>query len=62
MPFDLQLNARPRKAVDFRPGEYVAYWRKQKWVQGKLNQCGRWYGCAVVLGKVGRNLVIMHRP
>ena len=57
----LALNARPRKAVDFQPGDYVCYWRNQKWIQGKLNQGGRWYGCAIVLGTVGRNLVIMHR-
>ena len=57
----LALNARPRKAVDFQPGDYVCYWRNQKWIQGKLNQGGRWYGCAIVLGAVGRNLVIMHR-
>ena len=57
----LALNARPRKAVDFQPGDYVCYWRHQKWVKGKLQQGGRWYGCAIVLGTVGRNIVLMHR-
>jgi hypothetical protein len=57
----LALNARPRKAVDFQPGDYVCYWRHQKCVKGKLQQGGRWYGCAIVLGTVGRNIVLMHR-
>ena len=55
------LLARPRKTVVFNPGDLVAYWRNQKWVQGQLHQGGQWYGTAVVLGQVGRNLVIVHR-
>ena len=55
------LLARPRKPVNFQPGDLVAYWRDQKWTNGQLNQGGRWYGTAVVLGAVGRNLVIVHR-
>ena len=50
------LLARPRVSRDFRPGDLVAYWRNQKWVKGELNQQGRWYGTAIVLGFVGKNL------
>ena len=39
----------------------MAYYRGQKWIEGQLNQQGRWYGTAIVLGYVGRNLVIAHR-
>ncbi|CAK9010335.1 unnamed protein product [Durusdinium trenchii] len=39
----------------------VAYWRNQKWVQGSLHAGGKWWGTAIVLGKVGRNYVLMHR-
>ena len=39
----------------------VAYWQNQKWVQGQLQQGGQWYGVAIVLGHVGRNLVLIHR-
>lgn len=55
------LLARPRRYVEYSPGDMVAYWRNQKWVQGKLEQGGKWYGTAIVLGKVGRNLVLLHR-
>lgn len=55
------LLARPRVSRDFRPGDLVAYWRNQKWVKGELNQQGRWYGTAIVLGFVGKNLVLAHR-
>ena len=55
------LLARPRRQFDFKPGESVAYWRCQKWIQGKLQQGGRWYGPAIVIGTVGRNLILIHR-
>ena len=55
------LNARPRVNHDYQPGDLVAYWRDQKWVKGTLQLGGRWWGTAVVLGKVGRNFVLMHR-
>eukprot|EP00435_Cladocopium_sp_Y103_P019702 s2149_g4.t1 len=55
------LLARPRVPLHYEPGALVAYWRCQKWVQGKLVQGGQWYGTAVVLGHVGRNLVLAHR-
>ena len=55
------LMARPRVTRDFKPGDLVAYYRGQKWIEGQLNQQGRWYGTVIVLGYVGRNLVIAHR-
>ena len=55
------LAVRPRRHLDFAPGTYVAYWRTQKWQQGVLEKGGRWHGPAIVLGKVGRNHVIIHR-
>eukprot|EP00435_Cladocopium_sp_Y103_P003701 s6229_g1.t1 len=55
------LLARPRVAQEFVPGDLVAYWRNQKWVQGKLQTGGKWYGTAIILGKVGRNFVLLHR-
>ena len=39
----------------------VAYWRDQKWHQGLLSKGGKWYGSGVVLGLIGRNVVIAHR-
>ena len=57
----VSLLARPRRVVDFQPGDLVAYWRSQKWVKGQLHQNARWYGGAIVLGKVGRNLILLHR-
>lgn len=55
------LVARPRVTRDFRPGDIVAYWRDQKWQKGQLRVGGRWYGSAVVLGLIGRNVVVCHR-
>ena len=55
------LLARPRRPVDVQPGSLVAYWRDQKWVRGMLHQGGRWYGPAVVVGSVGRNVIVLHR-
>eukprot|EP00435_Cladocopium_sp_Y103_P016757 s3691_g4.t1 len=55
------LAARPRAARTFRAGDIVAYWRDQKWSQGVLSRGGRWYGSAVVLGNIGKNVVIVHR-
>ena len=55
------LLARSRVDRDFRAGDVVAYWRDQKWNQGKLSKGGRWYGSGVVLGLVGRNVIIAHR-
>ena len=55
------LLARPRRQFDFKPGDLVAYWRSQKWVHGQVQQGSRWYGPAVVIGSVGRNLIVAHR-
>jgi hypothetical protein len=57
----LALAARPRHQREPEPGQLVAYWRTQKWEQGQLNNHGRWHGPAVVLGKVGRNFVVVHK-
>ena len=57
----LALNARPRHQPEFSPGMLIAYWRNQKWSEGVLNHNGRWYGPAIVLGKVGRNYVVVHK-
>ena len=39
----------------------MAYWRTQKSQQGIIERGGRWYGPAVVLGYVGRNIVVIHK-
>lgn len=57
----LALAARPRHQPEFVPGSYVAYWRSQKWQQGTLDNQGRWHGPAIVLGKIGRNLIVCHK-
>ena len=55
------LNARPRVEREFLPGDFVAYWRTQKYERGVRLVGGRWYGTAIVMGKVGRNFLIFHR-
>ena len=57
----LSLLARPRKVQAYAPGSRVAYWRTQKSHEGVIERGGRWYGPAVVLGYVGRNLVVIHK-
>ena len=57
----LALASRNRPAMHYSPGMYVAYWRSQKWQKGVLDNQGRWHGPAIVLGSVGRNLVILHK-
>ena len=57
----LALAARPRVNHMHEPGSYVAYWRSQKWFHGSLDKTGRWHGPAVVLGYVGRNVVVIHK-
>ena len=57
----LALAAKPRHQKELEPGQLAAYWRTQKWEQGQLNNHGRWHGPAVVLGKVGRNFVVVHK-
>ena len=55
------LAARPRKLIQFEPGDLVAYWRAQKYTQEGVVQGGRWWGTAVVLGAVGKNYLVVHR-
>eukprot|EP00435_Cladocopium_sp_Y103_P064168 s612_g25.t2 len=55
------LAARPRAERDFLAGDYVAYWRSQKYEKGVRMVGGRWYGTAIVMGKLGRNFLICHR-
>ena len=45
----------------FQAGDCVAYWRQQKYLQGQVQQGGRWHGTAIVIGHVGRNLILAHR-
>ena len=55
------LAARPRTVSDFQAGDLVAYWRNQKLEQGTIRQGGKWHGVAIVIGSVGRNLIIAQR-
>ena len=55
------LSARPRLTQAFQAGDCVAYWRQQKYLQGQVQQGGRWHGTAIVIGHVGRNLILAHR-
>eukprot|EP00435_Cladocopium_sp_Y103_P012259 s60_g3.t1 len=55
------LAARPRKDLSFSSDDIIAYWRDQKWNNGKLTKGGRWYGSGVVIGRVGKNVIIAHR-
>lgn len=55
------LNARPRAEREFLPGDYVAYWRTKKYETGIRLVGGRWFGVAIVMGKIGRNFLIFHR-
>ena len=55
------LAARPRRVELFQAGDLVAYWRQQKYQGGQVQQGGRWHGTAIVIGYVGRNLIIAHR-
>ena len=55
------LRARPRLRRDFESGQWVAYWHTQKLEKGKIVRGRRWYGPALVLGKVGKNVIVAHR-
>ena len=57
----LGLQARKRSVQAYEPGARVAYWRTQKSHDGVIERGGRWYGPAIVLGYVGRNLVVIHK-
>ena len=56
------LAARPRATIHFCPGDLVCYWRNQKLVgKGVVQQGGRWYGTAVIIGQIGKNWIVAHR-
>ena len=55
------LRARSRVHREVTSGDWVYYWRSQKWQDGVLIKGGRWYGAAMVLGHIGRNVVVSHR-
>lgn len=57
----IALNARPGAERDFLPGDFVTYWRTQKYEKGNRLVGGSWYGTAIVMGKVGRKLLIYDR-
>ena len=46
------IRARPRTERDFKSGDWVFYWRSQKWQDGVLELGGKWHGTALVLGRV----------
>ena len=55
------LRARPRTRQEFASGDWVFYWRSQKWQQGQLVKGGRWYGAGMILGRLGVNWIVAHR-
>ena len=55
------LRARSRVHREVSSGDWAYYWRSQKWQNGVLVKGGRWYGAAMVLGHIGRNVVVSHR-
>ena len=46
------LRARPRPHREFNSGDWVYYWRSQKWQQGQLVKGERGHGAAMILGLV----------
>ena len=55
------LRARPRPRREFVSGDWVYYWRSQKWQDGTLLRGGRWHGAGIVLGRLGVNFIVAHR-
>eukprot|EP00435_Cladocopium_sp_Y103_P013790 s2127_g3.t1 len=55
------LNAKPRVERDFVAGDFVSYWRTQRYMKGVRLVGGCWYGTGIVMGKVGRNVLVFHR-
>ena len=55
------LNAKPRVERDFVAADFVSYWRTQKYMRGVRLVGGRWYGIGIVMGKVGRHVLVFHR-
>ena len=43
------LNAKPRVERDFVAGDFVSYWRTQKYMRGVRLVGGRWYGTGIVM-------------
>eukprot|EP00435_Cladocopium_sp_Y103_P072224 s637_g39.t1 len=48
----LALRARPKPRREFVSGDWVYYWRSQKWQNGVLLRGGRWHGAGLILGGV----------
>eukprot|EP00435_Cladocopium_sp_Y103_P030061 s1739_g7.t1 len=57
----LALRARPRPRREFVSGDWVYYWRSQKWQNGVLLRGGRWHGAGLILGRLGTNWIVAHR-
>ena len=55
------LRARPRPRRNFCSGDWVFYWRSQKWQDGTLIKGGRWHGAGMVLGRLANNFIVAHR-
>ena len=55
------LRSRPRPRREFASGDWVYYWRTQKWQEGQLVKGGRWYGAGMILGRLGINFIVAHR-
>ena len=54
--------ARPRLLKPFKwVIGCIYYWRTQKYVGGVCVEGGRWYGAAMILGHIGKNLIVAHR-
>ena len=59
--FRAALRARPRPRKELQSGDWVYYWRTQKWEQGSLIRGGRWHGAGMLLGRIGINWIVAHR-
>lgn len=57
----LALRARPRPRREFVSGDWVYYWRSQKWQNGVLLRGGRWHGAGLILGRIGVNWIVAHK-
>ena len=55
------LRARPRVQRIYRSGDWVYYWRTQKYIDGERLEGGQWFGAAMVLGSIGKNIVVAHK-
>ena len=59
--FKAAIRARPRVRQTFVSGDWVFYWRSQKWQEGSLIRGGKWHGAGMILGKLGQNYIVAHR-